>query len=166
MRIETVGTLPTSRVNGVIKDIVKEVLSKTEFPSDIKYKVKNVSCDIVFMCEGKEQVLTVNHGGLDEMFTVKCALDNKYNIIKQVNNSEKSFIDEYVRRTVSGTNDTVEYEEIKSEYSEGELEYITELSEDGKKEVTYKLKGKDKYVLRYYVYDKLVGELTTKEQNK
>ena len=162
MRIELVGTVATSKVNKVIKDIVSEVLEKAELPQDVKYKVKDLTCNIAFMIDGQEQALTVEHDGVPEMFTIKTALDKKGNIEKSVNNSKASFLDNYTRATLKGEEiDYSKMEEITSPYTANELEELSVLAVEDKKEIVYRHIEKNIYILRYYVGERLMGELET-----
>ena len=164
MRIETVGTVSLSKVNTVIKDVVKDVIERAELPKDVKFKVRDLSCQIAFMIDGQEQALTVNHDGIQEIFTVKTALDKKGNIEKAVNNSKASFLDNYTRASIKG--EEIDYSntpEIVSPYGENELELLSILSVEDKAEKVYRHLTKNIYVLRYYIGNKLVGELETNQ---
>lgn len=162
MRIETIGTVASTKANSLIKEVVTEVLEKANLPKGTKYKIRDLSCMVVFMVDGEEKALTVNHGGLDELFTVKTALDKKGKIDRTVNNSKASFLDDYTRSVMKG--EEMDYSQIKtiaSEYDDNELELLSTLEVDGKAEKVYRHIEKDIYVLRYYLNDMLVGELET-----
>lgn len=162
MKIETIGTVASTKANSLIKEVVTEVLEKANLPKDTKYKIRDLSCMVVFMVDGEEKALTVNHGGLDELFTVKTALDKKGKIDKSVNNSKTSFLDNYTRSVMKG--EEMDYSQIKpinSEYADKDLEPLSVLEVDGKAEKVYRHLEKNIYVLRYYLNDMLVGEMET-----
>lgn len=164
MRIETVGSVANTKVNTVIKNVVAEVMEKAKLPEGTKFRVRDFSCNIGLMMDGVEQALTVTHDGITEMLVVKVALDEKGNITKSVNNTKESFLDEYTRASLKG--EQIDYsnaETIVSEYDEKDLELLSTLAVDDKAELVYKHLPSNVYVLRYFVGNRLIGELTTKQ---
>lgn len=165
MRIETVGTIAASKPNAVIKEVVNDIMERANISKDTKYKIKDLSCNIAFMVDGVEQALTVEHQGHPEMFTVMVKLDKKGNVEKAVNNEKQSFIDDYTRSVLNGEEKSYT-EFIKSEYDAKDLEFLSELCVEDKKEIVLRHKETNQLVLQYYVGDKLVGECTTHEMPK
>ncbi|WP_304427674.1 hypothetical protein [Romboutsia ilealis] len=162
MRIQTKGTTGLSKVNGMIKEIVTGILEKAELDTKTPFKIQDFTCDIVFDIEGKEQKMTVNHDGLDEVFTVAIKLDKKGNIDYSVDNTEKSFIDDYVRSEMTGQE--IKYERIESMYNDTDLEYLESNEIGDIQEKIYKLKDSSNNVVRYYKCKDLVGEVELKNK--
>ena len=54
MRIETIGTVASTKANSLIKEVVTEVLEKANLPKDTKYKIRDLSCMVVFMVNKDE----------------------------------------------------------------------------------------------------------------
>lgn len=157
MRIQTKGKTSITKVSKLIKEIVTETLAKANLDADVKFKIEDFACDIVFNIDGQEQKMTVNHNGLDEIFTMGVNLDNKGNIDRTADNLEKSFIDPYVRQEMTGQAHV--FETIESAYNDDELEHLDTNEAMGVQEIMYKLKGTDKHIVRYYKDSNLVGEL-------
>lgn len=157
MRLQTKGKTSVNKVTKIIKEVVAETLTKANIVDELKYKVENFSCDIVFIVDGAEQKITVKHNGLDEIFTVGVALDNKGNITKTADNEKESYVDKYTASEITGQ--PMELESICSQYAEDEVEEISRVTEGGAAEVTYKIKATDETLIRYYKDDKLVGEI-------
>ena len=162
MRIQTKGTTGLSKVNGIVKEIVTGILEKAELDTKTPFKIQDFTCDIVFKINGEEQKMTVNHGGLDEIFTVGVKLDKKGNIDYSVDNAEKSFIDDYVRAEMTGQE--LKYEKIVSMYDDNDLEYLETNEVGDVQEKMYKLKGTLNQVVRYYKGMDLVGEMELKNK--
>lgn len=157
MRVQTKGKVRVDNIENMLKGIILETLEKAELRLDIDFKIQDLSCDVVFNINDTEQKITVNHGGLEEIFTVAVAVDETGDIIKASSNEKKSFIDEYVRREMIGQ--TKEYDTIESEYDMEDLQELDVNMVDDIKEVVYQIKGSDKKLIQYYKKDNLVGEV-------
>lgn len=163
MKIETVGTVGISKVSRMIKDIVAEALVKGNLPEDLKFNVKDLSATIVFKVDGKDQIIEVEHDGIKEPFIVKVPVDAKGNIIKTVDNSEKSFMDDYSRSVVKGEKMKYGSEEIVSEYDDKELTLINTITHEDRVQREYTHKTTGTKIFRYFVKGKLIGEVTGKD---
>lgn len=157
MRIQTKGITTLSKVQKLIKEIVNETLIKANIDPDIKFKIEDFSCDVVFIVDGKDQKITVNHDGLPEIFTMGIKLDSKGNVDMSTDNSKKSFIDDYVRQEMTGQ--VKEYQTIESMYSDTDLEELQTTQFGDVMETTYEIVGTDEHLVRYYKNDNLIGEL-------
>lgn len=157
MRIQTKGKTSITKVSKLIKEIVTETLAKANLDTEIKFKIEDFACDIVFNIDGQEQKMTVNHNGLDEIFTMGVNLDAKGNIDKTADNLDRSFIDPYVRQEMTG--EPISFEIIESVYNDDELEHLATNEGMGVQEIMYRLKGTDKQIVRYYKDSNLIGEL-------
>ncbi|HBF7594819.1 TPA: hypothetical protein KOX39_003434 [Clostridioides difficile] len=157
MRIQTKGKTSITKVSKLIKDIVAETLAKANLDTDVKFKLEDFACDIVFNIDGIDQKITVNHNGLDEVFTMAVALDKKGNIDRTVDNAERSFIDPYVRQEMTG--EAMVFETIESEYTPEQLKTLDVNEHLGVKEVISEIIGTDKHLVQYYKDNNLVGEL-------
>ena len=157
MRIQTKGKTGLNNVQAMIKAIVENTLEKANLDANIEYKVENFTTDIVFNINGEEQKIIVNHGGLDEIFTVAVGLDSSGTIIKSADNLKESFIDEYVRQEMTGQ--VKEYDTIESEFTPEELKEMDVNDLGNVKEIVYEIIATGEKLLQYYKDDKLVGEV-------
>lgn len=118
--------------------------------------VRDVQIGVVFDIGGKKQMLSVEHGGITEMFQVNVQLDEEGKIKKAVDNEESTFMDDYSRAVANG--EIKEYDEIPSAFAEDVLEKVYEEDGGDIKAVTYRHKETEETVIRYYKNDVLVGE--------
>lgn len=152
--------MSVSKVSKTIKEVVSTILDRVELPQDTKYKVKDFKCDIVFTIDGEEQLITVNHNGAMEVFTVAIGLDKKGNIDISKDNEKNTFVDKYVRHELLG--ESLSYEVIESSYADEDLTLIDSQEADGVKECIYEIKGSTNTLIRYYKDGNLHGEVEMK----
>ncbi len=157
MKIRIEGQQSVNKLGANIKEIIKKVQEKTGL-DDLTCKIECAEVTVVFVKDKEPQYLTVNHDGVNEIFTVACMVDKKGNIEKAVDNEEKSFLDEYTRALAKG--EVKEYPVIESKYDDSELEEKAVTDGGDMREVAYTHKETGDTVIRYYKNGELIGELT------
>lgn len=160
MKIKIEGNQSINKLGANIKNIVKDIQERAG-AENLPFKIESAEITLVFMVNGEAQYLTVNHEGVNEIFTVACEVDKRGNVIKAVDNESRSFLDDYTRAVAKG--EVKEYPVIESCYKDEELDKQAETDGGDMKEVAYIHRPTGATVLRYYKNGELIGEVATAE---
>ena len=149
------GETSISKMSSIIKEVVTDIQGKASLEG-ASFKIKDAEVGIIFNVNGSMNGIQVQHDGVDELFKVVVELDDKGNIKKSIDNSQKSFMDEYTRAVAKGEEKS--YKTMKSVYDNEDLDLVD--VEDGGdiKKKTFKQISTGDMVIRYYKDGKLVGE--------
>lgn len=156
MIVKLNGQTSMNKLNKVVREVVGDIQERAGLQG-ASFRVKDVQMGIVFNIDGEEQFLNITHDGVEEVFQVYVALDDKGNIKKQSDNEKESFMDKYSRAVASGKD--TEYEPITSVFDPTDLHLLA--TEEAYDMTTQHLIHEEKrlYVTQYYKRGVLVGEL-------
>lgn len=165
MIIKFNGEMTLNKLSKAIKEVAADIQKRAGLNPDTNLKVKDCQIGVIFEVNGEMKYLNVEHEGIKEIFQVNVNLDKKGNIIKKLDNEEKSFQDEYTRNVLKGLKDP-SYKEIKSVYSSKDLTFIKEINGGDLIQKTFKHDKTNETVVQYYRNNKLVGEMGYKAKEE
>lgn len=155
------GTTTLTKLTKHIKDIAEDIQKRADIISS-SIKVKDAEVGVIFTVDGKPVYLDVEHEGVKEVFTMMVQLDEKGNIVKEVDNEETSFLDNYSRSIAKG--EVLTYKPIKSKFNYSDMAIIKiEKIDDELTIKSYRHKKTNDIVHQYYKDSILVGEYSTEQ---
>lgn len=163
MIIKFHGEQSLHKFQGNLKEIVESVLNTSKLQA-YPFKLRDMEVGIVFHVGDEAKMLTVEHDGLTEPFTLHIKLDEKGNIIDKADNEEESFLDDYTKAKAKNE----EYiskltEPIKSKFLDIDLKYLDTVDGGDVQIVKYEHRKTKQIIERYYRDKKLVAETVCKK---
>lgn len=160
MIIKFHGEQSLHKFQGNLKEIIENVLDTNKLQA-YPFKLRDIEVGVVFHVGDEAKMLTVEHDGLTEPFTLHIKLDEKGNIVDKADNEEKSFLDDYSKAKAKNE----EYipkltQPIKSKFLDIDLKYLSTVDGGDVQIVKYQHRKSKKIIERYYRNKKLVAEIS------
>ena len=162
MIIKLHGETSLNKLPKILKEVIADVQKRAGI-EEPKFTVKDVELGILFTIDGEKMMLSSEINGVVEPFILHVELDKKGNILRQKDNENESFLDDYSRAIAQGL-DSPTTKEIESVFNDEDL--VQEHEENGgdliAKHYVHTLTGEN--VVRYYRNGILVGETGYKKK--
>ena len=159
MIIKLHGETTIENLPKVISELIADIQLRTGIDPASSIILKDVELGVLFNMHGEKMLLSVEHEGVRETFTIHVELDEAGNIKKAKDNEEESFLDEYSRAIALGL-ESPTTTEIESVFNDEDLILIdTEIGGDLVAYTYAHALEKDLTVRRYYRNGVLVGEI-------
>lgn len=166
MIIKLHGETSIKNLPNIIKDLITDIQVRAGIDPASSITLKDVELGVLFNINGEKMLLSVEHGGVKETFTIHVELDEAGNIKGKKDNEEESFLDEYSKAVALGL-ESPTTEEIESVYNDDDLAEVSFEVGGDLKAIHYKHKTEEGlFVVRYYRNGVLVGETGYGEKKK
>lgn len=150
---------------GKLIELVAEDMVQRAGLEPMNMVLRDCQIGVLFDVNGELNYLNVEHDGVNEILQINVQLSETGDIVRKVDNEEKSFQDDYTRNVLKGL-ENPSNKEIESVYNDDDLTLLRTVDGGDLKELTYKNNKTDETVKRYYRNNILIGEMGYKKKEE